>query len=257
MGTGTLKLAGLVDRGKTMKKKMIVGAAILGLLMAAGCLPPGGGGSTEQEILVQQGAATVSSGSGEYFFGEGVIIDGEGGKTSSAIAFTVLNQGGKDLSISGVSLSSGDTGDFDLDASALAGTIGSHSSSSFTLRFDPLVSMTMKSSVATIQNNDADEGVYTFVIKGIGMKKLVAADRASSNSFGGSVAFSVDTAVVGAVGANAAYIFYRNPPGGESLQEVKKLTGSGRFGYSVALSGDVVVVGAPDADTQEGATFVY
>ena len=83
--------------------------------------------------------------------------------------------------------------------------------------------------------------------------KLTASDAAAADLFGGSVALSGDTIVMGARGdddagnqSGSAYVFVRS---GSTWNEQAKLTasdaeGGDNFGYSVALSGDTAVVGA-------------
>jgi len=95
--------------------------------------------------------------------------------------------------------------------------------------------------------------VYAFVRSGTSWSqqaKLVASDGAAGNHFGGSVALSGDTTVVGAYGdANnkgSAYVFVRS---GTSWSEQAKLLASGGvvadyFGFSVGLNGDTAVIGA-------------
>lgn len=76
-------------------------------------------------------------------------------------------------------------------------------------------------------------------------EKLLASDGSSSDFFGCSVAVGGDTAVAGAHGAKAAYVFVR---GGSIWTEQQKLVPSGSgewFGQSVSLSGDTAAVGAP------------
>jgi hypothetical protein len=100
--------------------------------------------------------------------------------------------------------------------------------------------------------------------------KLTAADGSTSDNFGGSVAVSGDTALVGAVldtvGANSsqgsAYVYTRN---GTVWGQQAKLTASGGesqwFGFSVALSGDTALVGAflssVGTNVYQGAAFLY
>lgn len=105
--------------------------------------------------------------------------------------------------------------------------------------------------------------------------KLTASDGAFFDQFGGSVALSGDTVVVGArfhdVVANAnqgsAYVFVK-PAGGwsGSLSENAKLTASDgakfdHFGGSVALSGDTMVVGADfgnsGTNNDQGSAYVF
>ena len=102
--------------------------------------------------------------------------------------------------------------------------------------------------------------------------KLLASDAEASDGFGGSVAVSGDTAVVGATGedavatfAGAAYVFQRDQGGADNWGEVKKLTASDAgtgdlFGGSVAVSGDTAVVGATAEDAggaEAGAAYVF
>ena len=104
------------------------------------------------------------------------------------------------------------------------------------------------------------------------VKKLTASDADQSDFFGGSVAVSGDTAVVGAVGedagggnAGAAYVFQRDQGGAGNWGEVKKLTASDAqandlFGRSVSISGDTAAVGALFEDaggSKAGAAYVF
>jgi hypothetical protein len=111
---------------------------------------------------------------------------------------------------------------------------------------------------------------YPIVIDPIAqLAYLKASNTGADDSFGGSVAVSGDTVVVGApdedsstTGVNstpnnsaadsgAAYVFTRSG-GAWSQQAYLKASNTGandRFGGSVAVSGDTVVVGAPDEDS--------
>ncbi len=96
--------------------------------------------------------------------------------------------------------------------------------------------------------------------------KLTAADAASLDEFGDSVAIDGDTVLIGAPGcpysscpavSGAAYVF-RTTDGGASYGQVAKLTASDaakkdNFGGSVAIDGDTVVVGASGGD----AAYVF
>jgi len=102
-------------------------------------------------------------------------------------------------------------------------------------------------------------------------QKLTASDGAAGDLFGGSVAISGDTAVVGAfyddIGSNSeqgsAYVFVRS---GTTWAQQQKLTASDgaasdSFGMSVAISGDTVVVGAYyntiSPNTMQGSAYVF
>ena len=101
--------------------------------------------------------------------------------------------------------------------------------------------------------------------------QLFAWDGAASDNFGYSVAFSGETALVGApyhdttgkVSAGAAYVFTRS--GGLWTEQAQLIAGDGaagdRFGHWVALSGETALVGAPYHDTagkvSAGAAYVF
>ncbi len=106
----------------------------------------------------------------------------------------------------------------------------------------------------------------------IEVKKIIASDAQAADLFGGSVAVSGDTAVVGAffedaggTEAGAAYVFQRDEGGADNWGEVQKLTASDAqagdfFGISVAISGDTAIVGAFFEDaggTEAGAAYVF
>ena len=85
------------------------------------------------------------------------------------------------------------------------------------------------------------------------VKKLTASDAEDEDWFGGSVAISGDTALVGAqredADTGAAYLFQRNEGGADNWGQVTKLTGSDAqagdsFGNSLSIGGDTVAVGA-------------
>jgi hypothetical protein len=101
--------------------------------------------------------------------------------------------------------------------------------------------------------------------------KLTAADGASGDNFGVSIALSGDTAVVGArgddMGANfdqgSAYVFTRS---GSTWTQQTKLTAadgaaSDRFGASVAIAGNTAIVGAylnkVGANVNQGSAYVF
>jgi hypothetical protein len=107
------------------------------------------------------------------------------------------------------------------------------------------------------------------------IQKILASDRASSDSFGSSVSISADgnTAIIGATGEDtspnsnqgAAYIFIKS---GSTWTEQAKLLASDAassdfFGRPVALSadGNTALIGAPNEDTgattDQGAVYVF
>jgi hypothetical protein len=104
------------------------------------------------------------------------------------------------------------------------------------------------------------------------VRKLIGSDTSSGNKFGGSVAISGDTVVVGAESATgwynhsgSAYLFERNEGGAVGWGQVKEIyaangdTGD-RFGISVAISIDTVIVGASREDVggyNTGSAYVF
>ncbi|GAA0465503.1 hypothetical protein GCM10009096_02620 [Parasphingorhabdus litoris] len=97
--------------------------------------------------------------------------------------------------------------------------------------------------------------------------KLTASDGAPSDTLGGNVAISGETAVAGAIGddqngdnSGAAYVFVRS--GTTWSQQMKLIAADGAegdaFGQSIAISGDTLVIGAPhDDDKGIGSGSVY
>jgi uncharacterized protein (DUF2345 family) len=96
--------------------------------------------------------------------------------------------------------------------------------------------------------------------------KLTAFDGAAADEFGGSVAISGSTAVVGARGDDSdegsAYVFVEPDGGWATATETAKLTATDgaapdQFGTSVAIDGDTVVVGAGNDDSGKGSAYVF
>jgi nucleoside-specific outer membrane channel protein Tsx len=122
----------------------------------------------------------------------------------------------------------------------------------------------------TAGSNGGQGVAYAFVQSGgtwSQQAELTASDGAAGDYFGGSVAVSGNTAVMGAVlhtvGSNvrqgAAYVFVES--GGTWSQRAELTasdgTASDYFGNSVAVSGSTAVVGAPGGDKFQGAGAAY
>jgi len=120
-------------------------------------------------------------------------------------------------------------------------------------------------------NDDAgnDSGsAYVFVRTGTTwseQQKLTASDPSNREEFGGSVALSGDTAVVGA-GLNdatgGAYVFERSETTWteEQILTASDADSSDLFGRAVAFNGDTIVVGASgndDAGDDSGSAYVF
>ena len=106
------------------------------------------------------------------------------------------------------------------------------------------------------------------------VQKIVAADGATDDLFGWSVAISGNTIIVGAsqfngtsnVNKGAAYVFNRNQGGSNNWGQVQKLLApdgvvNDRFGETLAISGDTVIVGAYrhqfGANFIQGAAYIF
>lgn len=93
---------------------------------------------------------------------------------------------------------------------------------------------------------------------------LSASDQQVGDDFGDAVAVDGNTAVVGAMFTNAAYVFQKPAGGWKNMTQTAKLTPSdnaGHFGAAVAISGDTVVIGAPyttvNGNVEQGAVYVF
>lgn len=144
-----------------------------------------------------------------------------------------------------------------------------------------VVGASHEDSDATVVNGDGgndnaqDSGAaYVFVRDASGNWSQQAALRASNGEsldfFGGSVAVSGDTAVIGASSedgdanglpnAGAAYVFVRDGSGNWSEEAVLRASDAAagdQFGYSVSISGDTVAAGAAERDGTTGAAYIF
>lgn len=130
--------------------------------------------------------------------------------------------------------------------------------------------MLISAPLHTVGSNDEQGAVYVFHdVDGTWQQtqELTAADGASQDHFGNSLAMDGATAVVGALfhGDGAAYFFHDSQGTWTQEQEVTQTVASSnfplQFGTAVALSGNEALISAPDATIdgheQQGAAFVY
>jgi hypothetical protein len=132
------------------------------------------------------------------------------------------------------------------------------------------VGMTGKTFLIGAPGQDKDAGaVYTFT------PKQADASRSSQNAslfrplagrspvpgdfYGGSVAVSGDTAIVGADGTNdgagAAYVYVRSGQSWHQQREISGPSGSA-LGTAVAISGDTAIIGAPGTGAKPGSVYI-
>ena len=116
------------------------------------------------EINVNQNGINLLDDTDTYDFGS-IVADGVGGSSTGDVTFTIQNIGTIDLNITRVSITSGDTEDFDLTDNTSSPLNGPTGETSFTIDFDP-VTTGNKSATVTIINNDSDESTYNFTIIG-------------------------------------------------------------------------------------------
>jgi hypothetical protein len=101
--------------------------------------------------------------------------------------------------------------------------------------------------------------------------KLTAADGEAEDTFGGKVALSGDTAIIGVIrdddkvngtDSGSAYVFTRT---GNDWNQQAKITSKDAsegdsFGWSIAVSGDIAVLGAPrddDKGKDSGSVYIF
>ena len=100
--------------------------------------------------------------------------------------------------------------------------------------------------------------------------KLTPTDGIDMDRFGGSIAISGDTVVVGADGANIGskhnqgkvYVFVKPGSGWTNMTETAQMTaGDGEaqdfLGSSVSIYGDIVAAGAPGDQSNQGSVYVF
>ncbi len=99
--------------------------------------------------------------------------------------------------------------------------------------------------------------------------KITAADGAAWDFFGGVVAISGDTIVIGAWGdddngfdSGSAYVFSRNEGEADNWGQTAKITATDGitndcFGETVAVSGDIVVVGTYKDNNDNGSAYIF
>lgn len=109
-------------------------------------------------------------------------------------------------------------------------------------------------------NGTAAGAAYVYKREGVTwtlQQKLIAADGAAGDYFGGSISICGDTVLAGA--AEDAYMFQRE---GTTWTEQQKLTASDpsaldRFGISVSIGAGYAVVGAEQKDIARGASYLF
>jgi hypothetical protein len=110
--------------------------------------------------------------------------------------------------------------------------------------------------------------VYIYEIVGnaaVLLGRVFAEDASDNALFGSSVDINDDTLVVGAIGANASYLFKRNGQGDyvQMSRQLDQDTNGGNFGTDVALAGSTYIVGDNGDEelfsglTNHGAAYAF
>ena len=118
-------------------------------------------GSTMLEVSVD--SIKIDGAGGVYTFPGVTLIDGDGGSgVTNQIEFTITNTGDLDLSsiILG-SLSGQHAGDFDLDTTDLSTALAPGTSTSFSIRFDPIEDAGTLTADVTIASRETDNVTFT------------------------------------------------------------------------------------------------
>ncbi|MGB0429412.1 MAG: choice-of-anchor D domain-containing protein [Bacteroidia bacterium] len=126
-------------------------------------------GGTEINILgngngVEDGSTTATQ-SNHTDFGAVSVTNASKSRT-----FTIRNDGASNLSLTGnpiVSISGSDASAFTVTQQPASATIAEGNSTTFSVKFEPL-KIGNHIATVTINNNDGDEGIYTFAIGGAG-----------------------------------------------------------------------------------------
>jgi hypothetical protein len=229
---------------------------------------PGTASRPLPRLIAQQAQLTATDGAQNDRFGYGVAIAGD---------TAVVGADGDDVGVNGdqgsayVFVRSGTTWSLQAQLTAADGDSNDGFGRSVAIAGETIVVGAPRDDVG----GTFDQGsAYVFVRSGTTWSqeaKLTAADGATSDGFGWSVAVAGDTAVAGArdddVGANtdqgSAYVFARS--GTVWSQQEKLITADGAFasmfGASVAVEDDTVVVGAygdPNgANAMQGSAYVF
>jgi hypothetical protein len=212
---------------------------------------------------VQQAELTSSDGGEEDYFGTSVAVSG-----STAVVGAWGHAVGSNGNVGAVYVfvQSGSTWTQQAELTAPDGTVDDCFGCSVAVSGDTVV---VGASGHTVGSNTAQGAAYVFVQSGSTwslQSELIAADGGLEDQFGGSVAVSGSTVVIGAslhAFLGAAYVFVQS---GSTWNQQAELTASDAtsgdyFGLSVAVSGNTTVVGAPyrtvNSNPAPGAAYVF
>ena len=219
-------------------------------------------------LVAQEAQLTAADGAANNYFGDSVAISGDTAVVGAPyhVVGANANQGS-----AYVFVRSGAIWSQQQQLTAADGAAGDVFGWSVAISGDTVV---VGAAYDNVGANGNQGSAYVFVRSGTSWSQqaqLTAADGATSDIFGWSVAISGNTVAVGApgndVGANAdqgsAYVFVRSGAIWSQQQQLTAVDGAAGdyFGDSVAISGDTAVVGAPYDDVgatiNQGSAYVF
>lgn len=123
---------------------------------------------------------------------------------------------------------------------------------------------------AEINGNTAQGAVYVFEQSAtnpdlwLHVATLIAADGTAQADFGIDIALANKTALIGARGDNAAYLFHQNAGDAHQWEQTNKITSpdnAGEFGLGVAMITDTIAIGdrwvRSNNNEEFGAAYIY
>jgi hypothetical protein len=209
---------------------------------------PGGSWDQQQELTANDGVAND-------YLGYSVALSGDG---NTALVGAPLRNGNTGAAY--VFALNGGSWDQQQELTANDGAVADSLGYSVALSSDGNTAL-----IGAFGANNATGAAYVFVHGGSWRQEqeLVANDGAVHDDFGAAVTLSGDgsTALVGAFGIGAAYLFMYGSSGWNQQQELIASNGAANddFGRSTALSGDgsTALVGAYGAIKATGAAYVF
>ena len=273
-----------IRQGRPFRRALLTAALLLVCLVAsaltgaaaanAGRASALTGSASEPIALLSMQAQLAAFYGGNYAaandcFGTSVAVSGDTAVVGANYAAVGLN---KDQGRAYVFTRSGTTWILQQTLTAADGAAGDCFGTSVAIAGDTALVSAVNSDEDSAGDYVDKGSTYVFTRNGTvwsQQQKLTAADGAAGDLFGGSVAISGDTALVGADGAHvglnrnqgAAYVFTGDGTVWSQQQKLTVAEGTYKeyLGSSVAISGDTALVGAPTGGYvgDQGAAYVF
>jgi len=199
------------------------------------------------EINVRQGSTNLLSGTGTYAYG-GILV----GSSSSAITFTVDNQGTSNLNLTGtpkVAITGTDAAMFAVGTQPTS-PVAPAGTTTFTITFSP-TSAGAKTATVTIANDDTDENPYTFSLTGTGIAPEINVRQGVTDLPDGTGSYNFGFVLVGS--SSAEITFTIQNLGTSNLN----LTGTPRVAISGTHAGMFTVSMQPTSPVAPAGTTTF